>query len=233
MVRGEARPEDMDGTDKPAAAPPVPTGGTPGPAMREAARQYVRDGEPLATFLTDLEVAYQAMDQPPPGTEVIKEASIAWADEFLARLDGVAFEDPLTGLSGPEHARVHLGGFYRVDDPEGRQESLETNAIVVVTLAEPCSPVTELDAAFDQSLQLATVGETIRATFECCDLICALGRRRVLAVVGHDLFLNNRAEELDWLLRRRLPISSAPQVLVRPMPEDEERAGALLDDLAT
>ena len=221
----------MHGTDKPPAPRgPLPASDAPGPAMREAARRYVRDGEPLAAFLADLEVAYRVLDLPPPGTEVVKEASIAWADEFLSKLDPVTCEDPLTGMSGPEHARAYLSASARSEEgscaaPPG------VHAVVVVVLAEPevvAPSADELEATFERSLQLATVGETIRATFERCDVVSALGPRRVLAVVGRDQYLENRADELDWLLRRRLPVSSAPQVLVLPMPDDEDQTDALL-----
>lgn len=237
MVRLAARRDCMHGTDEPdAPGLPVPAGDAPGPAMREAARRYVRDAEPLAAFLADLEVAYRVLDLPPPSTETVKEASIAWADEFLRKLDGVTCEDPLTGMSGPEHARAYLSALVRTEQERCTDPPLQTHAVVSVVLAEPEAAVqdeNELETAFDRSLQLATVGETIRATFERCDVVSALGPRRVLAVVGRDQFLDNRAEELDWLLRRRLPVSSAPRVQVRSMPRDEDQTDALLAEPRT
>jgi len=230
MVLVATRPDGMHGTDKTAAA--LSPSETPGPAMREAARRYVRDGEPLAAFLADIEVAHRVLDLPPPTTEIVKEASIAWADEFIGKLDGTACEDPLTGMSGPENARAYLTALARTDEQcPGRPAS---HAVVVVTLAESegTAPTSsDLEAAFDRSLQLATVAETLRAVFERCDVVSALGPRRVLAVVGNDPLLRNRADELDWLLRRRLPVSSAPEVRVEQVPEDERQTNAFLEDL--
>lgn len=204
-----------------------------GSALQEAARKYVGDGESLGTFLADLEVAYQALNHQPPSTEVVKQASIAWADEFLGRLDGIACEDPLTGMSSPEHARVHLRTLYRTGDAGRTMRVLDAHALVIVSLidSDPTPKRDVLEATFDLSLRLATVGEAIRSSFERCDVVASLDCGRVLAVVGRDEFLQNRAEELAWLLRRRLPVSSAPRVLVEPMPASETSACALLDDL--
>ena len=209
----------------------LPDHGLAGPAVREAARQYVRDGEPLATFLADLEFAYQVLNLPPPGTELVKQASIAWADEFLGEIDGIACADPLTGMATTEHARKHLRSLYRAHAED--RTVLDAHALVIVSLFESHPrPVTDvLEAAFQQSLRLATVADTLRSTFERCDVVTALDYGRVLAVVARDEFLQNRADELAWLLRRRLPVSSAPRVLVESMPVAEDEAVALLDDL--
>jgi len=224
----------MRATDRPQQNPlHLPDSGLPGPAVREAARQYVRDGEPLATFLTDLEVAYQVLNLPPPNAELVKQASIAWADEFLGEFEGVAREDPLTGMSSAEHARAHLRTLYRAGGGDCTRELLDDRALLIVSLFEsnPRPKIDVLEAAFDQSLRLATVADTIRTTFDCCDVVAALDHGRVLAVVGCDEFVENRTDELAWLLRRRLPVSSAPRVRVEPMPADVEQAVAFLDDL--
>ena len=233
MVAERTRLVAMHGTNR-AATTPLPSSGLSGSAIREAARQYVADGEALATFLADLEVAHQALHLPSPGKELVKAASLAWADEILAKLDDVACENPLTGMSSAEHARIHLRTLYQTGDAERTTRVLDAHALVIVSLFEsdPAAPkACELEAAFDQSLRLATVGETIRATFERCDVLATMQPGRVLAVVSRDQFLENRAEELAWLLRRRLPISSAPRVHVDTMPPTEDAACALLDDL--
>jgi hypothetical protein len=220
----------------------LPENGLAGPALSEAARRYVRDGEPLSTFLADLEVAYQVLDLPPPSTALVKQASIAWADEFVGELGGIACEDPLTGMSSPEHARVHLSSLYRgvapaSADPAGADPASagpEGHALVVVSLVETCAPreTDVLEAAFRQSLRLATVAETVRTTFHRCDVITALDHGRVVAVVSQGEALVQQAEELAWLLRRRLPVSSAPRVLIETMPPTEHQAIALLDALS-
>lgn len=205
------------------------TPGLVGPAVREAARQYVRDGEPLATFLADLEVAYQVLALPPPSTDLVKQASIAWADEFLGGLEGIACRDPLTGMSSAEHARVHLRSLYRALD----EHSVELHALVVVSLfeARPRRRADPLEEAFRDSLRLATIADTIRTTFDRCEVIASLDAGRVVAVVNRDELLDHHADELAWHLRRRLPVSSAPRVLVEAMPPAEDQAIALLDAL--
>ncbi|RNL78441.1 hypothetical protein [Nocardioides marmorisolisilvae] len=223
----------MRATDRTQHTPlALPSSGLAGPAVREAARQYVRDGEPLATFLGDLEVAYQVLNLPPPSLDLVKQASIAWADEFLGKLDGLACEDPLTGMSSAQHARVHLQSLYRSCADRGEHPD-DAHALVIVSLVEAC-PTPEadvLEAAFHQSLRLATISDTLRSTFARCDVVAALDHGRVLAVVSRDDSLAHRADELAWLLRRRLPVSSAPRVLVEPMPVAADQALALLDDL--
>lgn len=224
----------MRSTDHPHPPPLSVPFSSSGSALREAARQYVVDGEPLATFLGDLELAHELLKLPPPSTDVVKAASLAWADEFLGRLDGVACENPLTGMSTGEHALVHLRTLYRTGDTARTARVLAGHALVIVSLfhLDPATPKAhDLETAFDESLKLATVAETIRATFERCDVIAALEGGRVLALVERDEFVENRVDELSWLLRRRLPISSVPRVLVEPMPETEEGACALLDEL--
>lgn len=233
MVRRAAREVGMPAPDRPQPTRfALPEIAQAGPAVREAARQYVRDGEPLATFLADLEVAYQVLDLPPPSTELVKQASIAWADEFLGEVDGLAREDPLTGMSSAEHARMHLQSLYR-STGERPQSAVDTHALVVVSLfeAHPRPATDVLEAAFHQSLRLATVADTIRATFERCDVIAALDHGRVVAVVSRDELVMHRADEVAWLLRRRLPVSSAPRVLVEMLPPTEHRALALLGEL--
>lgn len=209
------------------------TDGLAGPAVRQAARQYVQDGEPLATFLTDLEVAFQALDLPPPSTAVVKQASIAWADEFLGGLEGLACRDPLTGMSSAEHARVHLRSLYRALGALDDGQAAELHALVVVSLIEanPRTQTDPLDVAFHDSLRLATVADLIRTIFGHCEVVTALDPGRVLAVVSRDAELDDHADALAWHLRRRLPVSSAPRVLVEEMPPAEDQAIALLDAL--
>lgn len=216
----------------PDLAPPT---GTSGPALRAAARQYVGDGEALATFLDDLEFAHQALDLPPPSIDVVKAASLAWADEILGKLEGIACEDPLTGMSSAAHARVHLKALYRASDARAGADVLSAYRLVVVSMFESDPDPSRshpLEAAFDQSLRLATVAEAVRLTFRRCDVVAPLQPGRVLAVVGREDGPDDRADELACLLRRRLPISCAPRVLVEPMPASEEGALALLETLA-
>jgi hypothetical protein len=195
-------------------------------AIQEAARRYVADGEPLDAFLGDLEFAFHVLDLAPPSREVVKEASLAWADEILDTLASVACQNPLTGLSTLEHARDHVRALPR---------ALTDYAVVVVSLLASDQPDARrdvLDEAFDQSLRLAVVGETIRSTFEGCDVVASRSQGRVLAIVRAHELLPERADELACQLRRRLPVRSAPRVLVEPLPPTEHLVLELLDDLA-
>lgn len=211
-----------------------PAGSLTGAAIRDAARDYVVAGEPLTTFLGDLEAAFEVLELPPPSTEVVKLASIAWADEFLGTLEDLACADPLTGMSSAEHARAHLRTLYRAGDEQYVAEVLDTRALVIVSVfqAYPQPRSDALETAFEESLRLATIAETIRTTFERCDVVAALDYGRVLAVIARDELLHQRTDELAWVLRRRLPVSSAPRVLVDSMPDCENSACALLDDLS-
>lgn len=211
-------------------------GDTCSEAIRSAARLYVRDGESLETFLEDLEAAHDALGLPPASTEMVKEASIAWADESLAVFDGEAFEDPLTGLATPGYARSRLRALYRTRPGRPDTTVPGAHAVIIVTLIESDPGSTQklpIDAAFDQSLRLATVAETIRATFDRCEVVTALGNGRTLAVVARDQYLTNRIDELSWLLRRRLPVRCAPRVLAESLPETETDAYLMLDELSS
>lgn len=201
---------------------------SPGPAttIREAARRYVADGEPLDAFLDDLEFAYYLLDLAPPSPEVVREASLAWADEILGILDRVACHNPLTGLSTLEHARRHL---------QVLGQGLTEHAVVVVSLLGAASSGGRrdlLEAAFEESLRLAVVGETVRSIFEQCDLLVSLPHGRVLAVVRAGSSLEEQADTLARQLRRSLPISSAPRVRVTAMPPTEALVLELLEELA-
>jgi len=210
---------------------PTKPSGLSAPAIRDAARQYVADGESLATFLADLEIAHRALGVPPPSAESVKRASLAWSDEILATLNGVACEDPLTGLSTLEHARLHFRALYRLDEPGLPSRVMDQFAVVLVSLLEvDRAPADELTRAFDRALRLATVGELIRAAYDRCVVLAELPHGRVLAVVSADG--PESADQLARSLRRRLPISSAPRVLVEPLPATGEHADALLDRLA-
>jgi hypothetical protein len=132
---------------------------------------------------------------------------------------------------------VHLSSLYRAAAAAGTSPSSagpEGHALVVVSLVETCAPreTDVLEAAFQQSLRLATVAETVRTTFHRCEVVTALDHGRVVAVVSQDEALVQQADELAWLLRRRLPVSSAPRVLIETMPPTEHQAIALLDALS-
>lgn len=77
-------------------------------------------------------------------------------------------------------------------------------------------------SAIDEDLRqpwlASVIAETVRQTFDRCESVTSLHDGRLLAVVERDPFTENRIQEVDWLLRRRLPARCFPKIDALDLP---------------
>lgn len=194
-----------------------------GDAIRAAARFYAREREPLDALLGDLRAARDLLGLPQPTPEMIQTARTAWAAASVDDSVEDVHEDPLTGLTVAPHARERLRSLCA--RPEvGDLDAGGPYVLVVLTvldagMAEP--PARPLDEALREPFLVALIAETVRLTFDRCELVTSLGVGQILAVVERDPFTENRIQELEWLLRRRLPVRFTPRIHALDMPGTE------------
>lgn len=152
-----------------------------------------------------------------PRFEELQALSVAWSEATLAYLHGLSCSDPLTGLSTMAHLRERIGGLYRDAGPDGRRDVL-----VVAELDRPAG-LDQLAAA----RRLTLVGHAARTVFAGQEEIGTVGPSRVVVVT-------ERGEELGRKvsLLRELVSGRASRVWIEGLPETEEFAVHLLDELA-
>ena len=175
-----------------------------------------RDGHTLAETLDALALTVRLVLGTEPGHAETSALAVAWTDATLGYLADLSCEDPLTGLATRPHLRSRISEVYRA----GR---VGDHALVVVT----ASPAAEDVLA--RAMHDARLGDTARTVFAGPETIGHAGPGRVVVLADRDGRIGRRV----GLLRTMLDGTGVrhPRVWIEGLPETDEAAGRLLDEL--
>jgi hypothetical protein len=183
-----------------------------------------RDGVPLAEALDALADASALVCGTAPSYDDARTLSIAWSEATLGYLHSLPCDDPLTGLASLAHLRSRVSEVYRGPDPTSADHAL----VVVVA---PTGPDTDSEHGdvLSRSMRVAQLGDTARTVFPGAETIGHVAPGRVVVLADRD----DRIARRVVLLRAMLdsgPASNA-RVWIEGLPETDEGAAALLDEL--
>lgn len=177
-------------------------------------RRQAEAGASLGECLEGLRSTTQLVCTRDPEFGEMHALGLGWSEETLAYLHRLSCHDPVTGLATHAHLRERISELYR--DAVARRHAL------VVTEASPRSGGDPVAVA----RSLALLGRTARTVFGA-EPIAQVGRRRVVVVAPRDDKLPNRVS-----LLRRMTDQGAGRVWIEGLPDTDEYAATLLDELA-
>lgn len=175
------------------------------------ANDYAREGETLEAFFDDLDVLLQGAGLPEASSSMLRRAGSAWSAGILKRLDSVAGEGSLTGLSTLDGLRTAID---EVDDRVG-------HGVVIVELIQRGLDDTGDHARLAETLRIAMVAEELRAAFTSGELLARVSDERCVALVGDGEDLELRAARVKKAISRRLqmgPHGFVCRVWTEPVP---------------
>ncbi|MGZ4448208.1 MAG: hypothetical protein ACXVW4_00315 [Nocardioides sp.] len=215
--RGEVPPEFTAVRDALAA------GVSPVEACTVVGRALALDGVPLGEALDGLRAVYHRVRRGDPEYAATQAVAVAWSEATLAYLHGLSCEDPMTGLASLAHVRSRLGEVYRAQGRESLS-ARDTHALVVLDLP----PVREGGPAdtFTHAFRAHRLGETARTVFAGGETIARIGPGRLVVLTPRDGHLGRRIG-----LVRRLLDGPEARVWIEGLPDQEDTAGLLLDEL--
>jgi hypothetical protein len=191
-------------------------------ACEVAGAALARDGVSLAESLDGLATTSRLVLGTEPDFAHSRALAVAWSDAMLGYLNDLSCNDPLTGLSTLAHLRSRISDVYRADHRDG-------HALVVVA-APPYPDVTSgRDDVLTRAMYVAQLGDTARTVFPGPETIGHVAPGRVVVLAGRD----GRIARRVGLLRRMLDGGTVPRarVWIEGLPETDEAAGRLLDEL--
>lgn len=174
--------------------------------------ELARDGLSLAEALDLLAETTDLVLGREPSFVEARSLSVAWSEATLGYLHSLSCDDPLTGLASLAHLRSRLSEVYRAAD--GRPAD---HALVVVVTPDPEADV------LTRSMRVAQLGDTVRTVFPGAETIGHVAPGRVAVLAGRDDRMARRVGLLREMLEAR--------VWIEGLPETDEGAGALLDEL--
>lgn len=171
-------------------------------------------GSSLDECLDGLRTTTQLVGRRDPAFDELRALCLGWSEETLAYLHQLSCSDPVTGLATHAHLRERISELYR--DAVARRHAL------VVTEAA----LTPSDDPVTAARSLTLLGHTARSVFEG-EPIAQVGHRRVVVVAPRDAHLPTRVS-----LLRRMADHSADRIWIEGLPDTDQYAAALLDELA-
>ncbi|WP_395692526.1 hypothetical protein [Nocardioides sp.] len=201
--------------------------GTTG-ACEVAGGDLARDGRSLAEALTALAATSRLVRGTPPDHADTVALAVAWSDVMLGYVHDLACDDPLTGLASQAHLRSRIAEIYRAGRHSGTPAA-DSHALVVVSGPTAPGSAEGGDDALTRALRVARVGDTARTVFAGAETIGRVGPARVVVLAERDDRIARRA----GLLRRMLSAGpTVARVWIEGLPETDDGAGRLLDELA-
>lgn len=198
-------------------------------ACEVAGALVARDGVALDEALDALATTSRLVRGTEPDFADTRALAVSWSDAVLAYLHGLSCEDPLTGLASLAHLRSRVADAYREQRVNGTPVP-QSHALVVV--ASPPWPATGAgpDDALTRAMRTARLGDTARTVFAGTETIGHVAPGRVVVLAGRDDRIARRVD----LLRRMLhgDADDLTRVWIEGLPESDEAAGTLLDELA-
>ena len=181
-----------------------------------------RDGVSLAEALDDLATTWRLVRSSEPGHAEVRALAVAWSDATLGYVHGLSCADPLTGLASLAHLRTSISDVHRAGAAE------QTHALVVV-VAETAHDVDQLGEPLARAMQDAQLGATVRGVFPGRETIGHIAPGRVVVLADRDERLARRVDLLRRMLEGGPP--PRPRVWTEGLPDTDEAAAALLDEL--
>lgn len=208
--------------------------GSPGPSVvtqvLTLAASYAEDGEPLEALYAELDDLLDASDRAEQD-EMLRLASMTWADAFVTRLNRLTCADPVTGLSSVHHLITYLEGAFR-------QDATADLALLVVDVVSRRNDSRGHGVdMFGQSLRLAVIADILD---DWCDdartVRVALTSRRVGLLVDWKSDLSQQSDDLAAVITTRLRLApdghSARAQVVR-LPVDLADAVSAINELTS
>lgn len=199
-------------------------GGDPEGAAVELGTTAAAEGIGWSELLRDVEDVSRSVSGSLPPYEMVRAMSIAWTETALQDAYAMSCEDPLTGLTTPEHLRTRLDDVYRLAERNGVSAS-DQWAFVVVELTSTGGP----EIGLLRSLSMIAVAELLRACFDGDETIARLGQRRAVALVHRSDATRGYAMLRD-LLAQSSDVPST-RVWVEGVPASSHAASRLLNEL--
>jgi hypothetical protein len=181
-----------------------------------------RDGISLAEALDDLASTWRLVRGTEPEHGELRALAVAWSDATLGYLHGISCADPLTGLASLPHLRACISDLHRLGSTE------ETHALVLVVVDVTHDPH-QIAEPLARAMADAQLGAVARGVFPGREPIAHLAPGRVAVLADRDDRLVRRVD----LLMRMLESGSTPRprVWIEGLPDSDEGASALLDEL--
>lgn len=180
-----------------------------------AGRRLAEDGTSLGEGLEGLRAATRLIRHRDPLFDETRALSLAWSEATLGYLHGLSCNDPLTGLSTLPHIRERISDLYR--DTAARSHAL------VVTQAE----LTAGGDSVSNARALTLLGRTARTVFSGAETIGQVRSNRIVVLAPRNDQLARRAS-----LLKQMAQPAAVRVWIEGLPETDDRAATLLDELA-
>ncbi|TXJ04969.1 MAG: hypothetical protein E6Q27_06680 [Aeromicrobium sp.] len=171
------------------------------------ASQAAQQGVPLNHLLSHLENLYAPRE---PAYDLVRAASIAWADARQHVSLHETCHDPLTDLATSQHLAERLEGIYRKAAVEGTSPA-ETHAILSIGVKH--AYVNELDAA----LSAIDIAQALRTVFVRDEVIAALDARS-LVVLADARQVNDDVLRVVAVLMRRAAGIPSPHLRIESLP---------------
>lgn len=199
------------------------------PACEVAGALLARDGLSLEEALDRLSTTTRLVLDTDPAFTDTRALTVAWSEAVLGYLHGLSCDDPLTGLASLAHLRSRVSDAYRGEGRTGASVS-ESHALVVVAAPPWPDAASGSDDVLTRAMRTAQLGDTARSVFPGTETIGHVAPGRVVVLAGRDDRIGRRV----GLLRRMLDGDAHPHVRVwiEGLPESDEAAGRLLDELA-
>jgi hypothetical protein len=190
-------------------------------------RRLAREGVDLGEALDGLRSTSTRVTGRDPSYAAVHALGTAWGDEMLGYLHGVSCEDPMTGLASPAHLRARLGEVYGLSRSGVGGGTSPPYALVVAELDPE-----ELRDSFDKVWQLVRYAERVRWVFPG-EGVCRIRDARLVVLTRRAADLGRQVSELRSLLEGSgLTGGSSPRLWVEGLPQTEDSAARLLDELS-
>jgi hypothetical protein len=176
-------------------------------------------GVSLGESLEDLRMTTQTLENRDPAFVEVHALSVAWSEATLGYLHTISCADPLTGLSTLAHVRGRISELYR--DAKARSHAL------VVTDAHLPGPPGHRTDSIATARRMSLLGQTARTVFAGAAAVGQVGHSRMVVVAPRDETLVKRLG-----LLKRMVEHSADRIWIEGLPENDQSAGFLLDELA-
>jgi len=180
-----------------------------------AGRRLAEEGASLGEGLDGLRSATRLIRRRDPVFDESQALSLAWSEATLEYLHGLSCNDPLTGLSTLAHVRERISDLYR-------EAAARSHALVVTQVA-----LVRGGDAVSRARTLTLLGHTARTVFSGGEAIGQVGVDRLVVVAPRNEQLADRVS-----LLRRMAEPTAVRVWIEGLPETDDHAATLLDELA-
>ncbi|NYI79055.1 hypothetical protein [Nocardioides panzhihuensis] len=176
-------------------------------------------GVSLGESLEDLRMTTQTVENRDPAFVEVHALSVAWSEATLGYLHTISCADPLTGLSTLAHVRDRISELYR-------DAKACSHALVVTDAHLPGAPGQKTDS-IATARRMSLLGQTARTVFAGAAAVGQVGHSRMVVVAPRDETLVKRLG-----LLKRMVEHSADRIWIEGLPENDQSAGFLLDELA-